>query len=67
MYSVMQDTVNIANDINGVMRNLAVLNTYNEGEFASLFALLQSENSSDKQGTLDQKRTEIEPLRSMFE
>ena len=49
------------------MRNLAVLNTYNEGEFASLFALLQSENSSDKQGTLDQKRTEIEPLRSMFE
>ena len=67
VYSVMQDVVNITNDVNNVMQRLQILNTYNEQEFSPIFAILQSQQLSDKQGTLDQKRTELEPLRHLLE
>lgn len=60
----MQDVVNITNNVNNVMQSLQILNNYNEQEFAPIFTILQSQQSSDKQGTLDQKMTELEPLKN---
>ena len=48
VYSVMQDVVNITNDVNNVMQRLQILNTYNEQEFSPIFAILQSQQTSDK-------------------